>query len=155
MSASLLAAGTGFVRPDIDWHALAPELVLLATVVVCLVVDVFTGDSIPPHLLTAEAFALYQRHLRAGRGVIAVHITNRYLNLEPVLASHAKQLGLSMRVVRSVDRGGAPSVWGVLSAEPSLFDAPAFQSNEVSPAEPHLIAWTDEHHSLLPLLLAR
>lgn len=120
-----------------------------------LVVDVFTGDSIPPHLLTAEAFVLYQRHLRAGRGVIAVHITNRYLNLEPVLASHAKQLGLSMRVVRSVDRGGAPSVWGVLAADPSLFDAAAFQSNEVSPAEPHLIAWTDEHHSLLPLLLAR
>ena len=44
MSASLLAAGTGFVRPDIDWHALAPELVLLATVVVCLVVDVFTDE---------------------------------------------------------------------------------------------------------------
>ncbi len=120
-----------------------------------LVVDVFTGDSIPPHLLTREAFALYQRHLRATRGVIAVHITNRYLNLEPVLASHAKHLGLSMRVVRSVDREGAPSVWGVLAAEPSLFEAAAFQSNEVSPAEPEAIAWTDEQHSLLPLLLAR
>lgn len=120
-----------------------------------LVVDVFTGDSIPPHLLTREAFALYQGHLRRGRGVIAVHITNRYLNLEPVLASHAKALGLSMRVVRSIDREGAPSVWGVLTAEPSLFDAAPFHSNEVSAPEPQLIAWTDEHHSLLPLLLAR
>jgi hypothetical protein len=120
-----------------------------------LVVDVFTGDSIPPHLLTREAFALYLRHVRAGRGVIAVHITNRYLNLEPVLASHAAQRGLSMRVVRSIDRSGAPSVWGVLAAEPALFEAAAFDSNEVSPPEPEVIDWSDEHHSLLPLLLAR
>jgi NADH-quinone oxidoreductase subunit N len=54
MLASLLAAGTGFVRPDIDWHALAPELVLLATIVVCLLVDVFTDEQ---SRWTASSFA--------------------------------------------------------------------------------------------------
>lgn len=119
-----------------------------------LAVDVFTGDSIPPHLLTWEAFELYRKHL-AAEGVIAVHITNRYLDLEPVLASHAERLGWSMRVVRSVDKEGAPSVWGVLAPTGEVFTTPAFQSDEVTVPGPKRIEWTDEHHSLLPLLLAR
>lgn len=45
MLASLLAAADGFVRPEIDWHALAPELVIVATIVLCLLVDVFTGEN--------------------------------------------------------------------------------------------------------------
>lgn len=119
-----------------------------------LAVDVFTGDSIPPHLLTWEAFEAYRRHLN-DRGVIAVHITNRYLDLEPVLASHADRLGWQLRIVRSVDKEGAPSVWGVLAPSSAFFDAEAFHSDEVSSPSPRRIAWTDEHHSLLPLLLGR
>ena len=73
MSASLLAAGTGFVRPDIDWHALAPELVLLATVVVCLVVDVFTDEE---SRWTASSFA--------GIGMLAAMV--------PLFTLHAREL---------------------------------------------------------------
>ncbi|MBL8917494.1 MAG: fused MFS/spermidine synthase [Myxococcaceae bacterium] len=119
-----------------------------------LVVDVFTGDSIPSHLLTREAYELYRAHLSA-RGVIAVHITNRYLDLEPVMRSHATHLGLALRVVRSVDRSGAPSVWAVLASSEAFFSRASFQSDEVAVVTDAPIDWTDEHHSLLPLLLAR
>ena len=49
-----------------------------------LVVDAFSGDAIPTHLLTCEAFDIYQRHLAPG-GVIAVHVSNKYLRLAPVV----------------------------------------------------------------------
>lgn len=119
-----------------------------------LVVDVFTGDSIPSHLLTREAYELYRAHVGAD-GVIAVHITNRYLNLEPVMRAHATHLGLALRVVRSVDRSGAPSVWAVFAPSEALFTQRAFESDEVATVDAAPIEWTDEHHSLLPLLLAR
>jgi hypothetical protein len=59
-----------------------------------LLVDAFSGDSVPVHLLTAEAFGLYFRHLKPD-GVLAVHISNRYLNLEPVVAANAGRMGLT------------------------------------------------------------
>jgi spermidine synthase len=57
-----------------------------------LAVDAFSSDSIPVHLLTVEAFQLYFRHLRSD-GVLAVHISNRHLYLEPVVAAAARTLG--------------------------------------------------------------
>ena len=60
-----------------------------------LALDAFSGDSIPAHLLTREAFAIYREHLAPG-GVIAVHITNRYLYLAPVVRGIAKDAGLGM-----------------------------------------------------------
>lgn len=58
-----------------------------------LAVDAFSSDSIPIHLLTAEAFRVYLGHLKPD-GILAVHISNRFLNLEPVVRSHAEALGL-------------------------------------------------------------
>jgi hypothetical protein len=58
-----------------------------------LVLDAFSSDSIPVHLLTREAFAIYLRHLRPD-GVIAVHISNRYLDLEPVISRAAEHFGI-------------------------------------------------------------
>lgn len=57
-----------------------------------LAVDAFSGDSVPVHLLTQEAFALYWRHLRRD-GILAVHISNKYLGLEPVVAASAVAVG--------------------------------------------------------------
>jgi len=57
-----------------------------------LAVDAFSSDSIPVHLLTREAFALFARHL-APDGVLAVHVSNRYLDLTPVVTAHADRLG--------------------------------------------------------------
>ena len=56
-----------------------------------IALDAFSGDSIPAHLLTQEAFAAYRRHLQPD-GVIAVHISNRHLQLEPVVLSQAENL---------------------------------------------------------------
>jgi hypothetical protein len=65
-----------------------------------LAVDAFTGDSIPVHLLTVQAFQLYFRNLVAN-GVLAVHISNRYLNLAPVAARAAQALAKTAVLVES------------------------------------------------------
>ena len=54
--------------------------------------DAFSGDSVPVHLITREAFQTYFRHLKPG-GIVAVNVTNRYLNLSPVMASAAAAFG--------------------------------------------------------------
>ena len=61
-----------------------------------LVVDAFSSDSVPMHLLTREAFATYRRHLAPG-GLLLVHISNRYLDMEPVIAAAARD-GWSARI---------------------------------------------------------
>lgn len=74
-----------------------------------IVLDAFTSDAIPTHLLTREALALYRARLRDG-GVLAVNISNRYLDLEPVVARVARAAGLVCRAQR-----GAESDWAVLA----------------------------------------
>jgi spermidine synthase len=64
-----------------------------------LVVDAFSSDAIPVHLLTEEAMQLYFRHLRPD-GVLAVHISNRYLDLQPVVEGEAQALG---KLTRTID----------------------------------------------------
>ena len=56
--------------------------------------DAFSGDSIPVHLLTKEAFQLYFRHLKGPNGVLAVHVSNKHLRLGPVVERIATSLGL-------------------------------------------------------------
>lgn len=68
-----------------------------------LVLDAFSGDSIPTHLLTKEAFDVYLRHLSAD-GVIAVHISNKHVNLEPVIRRLGAELHLPCSIVASPDR---------------------------------------------------
>ena len=65
-----------------------------------LVLDAFSGDSIPVHLLTLEAFQCYFRHLRSG-GLIVVHVSNQYLDLRPVLAGMASQFKTRATLVES------------------------------------------------------
>jgi SAM-dependent methyltransferase len=84
-----------------------------------LMVDAFSGDSIPVHLLTREAFELYFRHLKRG-GVLAVHISNQYLDLQPVVVGAAASLGKeAVLIENSADRAKeiTPAKW-VLAGEP-------------------------------------
>jgi hypothetical protein len=90
-----------------------------------LVVDAFTGDAIPTHLLTREAVQLYLRQL-AEDGLLAFHITNDYLNLGPVLGDQARAAQLVGLIqddlVLSEDerrQGKAPSRWVVLARQPA------------------------------------
>jgi hypothetical protein len=116
-----------------------------------LVLDAFSSDAIPVHLLTAEAFDLYRRHL-AGEAVVAVHISNQHLDLEPVVARQAERLGWAAVVVHNEDDealGTLPANWVLLSARPErlrgLSPRPAL-------SQPHVPLWTDEYASLLPVM---
>ena len=88
-----------------------------------LALDAFASDAIPVHLLTREAFALYFRHLKP-HGILAVHISNKYLDLAPVVAADARALGKMAVVVH--DDGGSDdyvfvTTWILMSSDPTAF----------------------------------
>ena len=94
-----------------------------------LAIDAFTGDAIPVHLLTREAVALYLRHLKPG-GILAVHVSNRYLDLVPVVARHAADFGkAAMQVSDDGDSEDyfSSSDWILVSADRSVFKDPLFK----------------------------
>ena len=81
-----------------------------------LVIDAFSGDAIPTHLLTREAFDVYRRHL-APDGVIAVHVSNNYLRLAPVVRRLAEHCGMqATRIAQDCRRGrDKPACWTATS----------------------------------------
>ena len=120
-----------------------------------LAIDAFASDSIPVHLITREAIALYMQHLAPG-GVLAVHISNRFLDLKPVLANIGRELGLQVRLV--TDKPPEPasmSDWILISATPQPFAAPELSEAEPVEPVPGLSLWTDEFNNLLDVLKTR
>src|SRR5262249_52444437 len=114
-----------------------------------LVVDAFTGDAIPAHLLTREAMALYWRHLKSD-GVLAVHISNLYVDLAPVVAKAAAESGKQVRTVfnGSNENGLHPSTWALVTSRSELFKRPALvQANPVA-LPPGFRPWTDDYSNL-------
>ena len=114
-----------------------------------LAMDAFSSDSIPQHLLTTECFELYLNHL-AHDGIIVTHITNRFVDLKPVVMAAAQDLGLHafVRNDSSLD-SGASTLWILLCRNPQFADVPWMQelSTPISPSlEP--IRWTDDFASL-------
>jgi len=122
-----------------------------------LLVDAFSSDAIPTHLLTREALALYRRGL-AEDGVIAWHISNRYLDLRPVLQGLATDAGMTALIfsdshVPKASGGRFPSVWVVMSAGPKTLDAIRSDNRWLplrSPRPP--ILWTDERSDVFSVL---
>jgi hypothetical protein len=120
-----------------------------------LVVDAFSGDAIPVHLLTSECFALYRRRLAEG-GLIAAHVSNLFLHLAPVVRAQAEQLGMGAANLASLPdpaRIGFANDWVAVSADAALIEAIGSRGIAaawpgVEPARP----WTDDSSSLLPLL---
>jgi hypothetical protein len=113
-----------------------------------LVVDAFSGDVVPAHLLTAEALDLYLARLTPA-GVLALHLSNTHLDLTPVVNHHARQRKLYLHYIDSPADGEHPrSLWALLSRRP-LTIPPTTDSDAVSRRE---LRWTDQQHSLLPLL---
>jgi spermidine synthase len=120
-----------------------------------LVVDAFSGDAIPVHLLTAEAIQLYRRHLNPG-GILAVHVSNLFLNLPPVVQEEAEHAGLHSLLVSSPDDddvGAYSSDWVLVTANQD-FLARKEIAEAGAPINPvaSLRLWTDDYNSLLPLL---
>ena len=120
-----------------------------------LVLDTFSSDSIPVHLVTKEALDLYLEHL-APDGIIAAHITNLHLDLQPVFWQLAKYYGLSMvRVNYEGDSdGGYASHWVLLARDPALLDVPAIEGHaiDLSDYSTTLKLWTDDYSNLFQIL---
>ncbi len=118
-----------------------------------LVLDAFSSDAIPVHLLTREAFDLYERHLAAG-GVLVVQVTNRYLDLKPVVRGAAALRGLSAVHVPSYERGTLwPSDWMLVTRERALLEDEVITAASLPPlGRSQPIVWTDDWSDLLRVL---
>ncbi len=120
-----------------------------------LVVDAFSGDAIPIHLLTREALDLYRRHLAPG-GILAFHISNRHVDLEPPIAAMAASAGMEARHVYSLGKETPceySSTWMLVTADPAFFLQPELVAHAFFPdTRPGLKPWTDDYSALLPVL---
>ncbi len=122
-----------------------------------LAVDAFSSDAIPVHLLTIEAFQVYFRHLKPG-GILAVHVSNRHLELEPVVQLAADALGKTARLVDTGDDEDLVygATWVLLASGPAPFDRPAFETFQRKIRIPaRLRLWTDDYSNLWQILHLR
>jgi hypothetical protein len=120
-----------------------------------LAVDAFSGDAIPVHLLTAQAFALYRRHLKPA-GILAIHVTNRYLDLAPVVQQQADHAGLqAVLIISGSDptRNIARADWVLVSGNTDFLLLPVLAAarQNVSGLK-GLRIWNDDYNSLLPVV---
>ncbi|HEY6722220.1 MAG TPA: fused MFS/spermidine synthase [Burkholderiales bacterium] len=120
-----------------------------------LALDAFSSDAIPVHLLTVEAFKTYLRHLKPA-GVLAVHISNRYLDLVPVVQQAARHLSLEVRQVENEDDDDAGvyrSDWMLLSASSAAFEGRLLKETaERIDSVPGVKLWTDDYSDLYRIL---
>jgi SAM-dependent methyltransferase len=120
-----------------------------------LAVDAFSGDAIPVHLLTRQAFALYWRHLKPN-GVLAVHVSNKYLNLGPVVSMGALEDRKQATMISNDgddEREIAASDWVLVSSRDGFFASPEIKSasSKIEPI-PGLRMWTDDYSNLYKIL---
>ncbi|GAB5496468.1 MAG: fused MFS/spermidine synthase [Phycisphaerales bacterium] len=120
-----------------------------------VIIDAFTSDAIPAHLMTAEALGLYADKLKPG-GLIAMHLSNRYLELEPVVAATAINAGLVCAIWQEVPNssqitdGKQPSVWALLAKADA--DLSAFTEFEPVTPDPSVRPWTDDYANVLGVM---
>jgi SAM-dependent methyltransferase len=119
-----------------------------------LAVDAFSSDAIPVHLITSEALALYARHIKPG-GVIAFHVTNRYLDLVPVVESLA--IANHMQAVWIHDEGedvlASRSDWVLVSRNRELLAQPRIaEAASLIKSHPEWRVWTDDFNNLFQVL---
>lgn len=120
-----------------------------------LLLDVFSSDSIPVHLLDAEAFLVYLQQL-SPEGILAVHISNRRLDLVPVVWTLASHFGLTRVLINDTGDGVITyqSLWILLARDPNLLANPAITAH----AEPmstyiaRVRLWTDDYNNLFQIL---
>ena len=124
-----------------------------------LVLDAFSSDAIPVHLLTKEAFEVYQRHLNTN-GIIAVHISNHYLNLEPVVVNLARHFGYKLAAIDyddAVEEGDwwlYSSTWILLTHDERIIKSPSIRAAAytVNTNSAKVPLWTDDFSSLYQVL---
>ncbi|MBV9835115.1 MAG: fused MFS/spermidine synthase [Alphaproteobacteria bacterium] len=118
-----------------------------------LAIDAFSGDSIPIHLITVEALDLYIRHIRKD-GVIAFHISNRFLDLRAPLLNLARARGLiAIRMLDARPEGGRISEWVLMTTDKSLLEHPRIKPIASGlPDRPEVGLWSDDFNSILRVI---
>jgi MFS family permease len=122
-----------------------------------LVIDAFNGDAIPVHLLTQEAFQVYLQHLKNPTGVLAVHVTNTFLDLRPVVIAAAEHMGLASVAVHADLEGhiSYASDWVLVSRDQTLIDSIAARAKHSKKLQvPEKRRWTDDYSNLFQALAA-
>ena len=121
-----------------------------------LAMDAFSSDAVPAHLLTREAFEVYLQHMRGPDGIIAVNISNKWIDLRPVMVEVASHFGLSSVLIDSEgdDKGAYTASWVLVSPSNTVFDAPELADAAVPlDADKQIRMWSDDFYSLFQVLL--
>ena len=120
-----------------------------------LVLDAFSGDAIPLHLLTREAFEIYLKHLKQD-GIVAINVSNRNFNLNLEVYRLADDLNLGTALIEDIGDGvqSYDSVWMLLAREPDFLKLPAIAARSAQrPRIPTTLpVWTDDYSNLLQIL---
>jgi hypothetical protein len=121
-----------------------------------LVMDAFSGDSIPVHLVTREAFELYFRHVKPS-GIVAVHISNKYLDLQPVIERAVVALRKVALVIETNedDAGNCfGTTWVLVTSDPKVLARAEFDTADSAPprGKPDVRLWTDDYSNLFRIL---
>jgi len=123
-----------------------------------LAVDAFSSDAIPVHLITREALQAYLRHMKPD-GIVAFHVSNRFLDLIPVVARLAKELGLHAVLISDDPEDEDKTIrsrsdWVLVSRDPEALEADAIVEAGATPAEdrPEWRTWTDDYSNLIQIL---
>jgi hypothetical protein len=143
-----IAAGDARLSLERELASGAPPLDVLA-------VDAFTSDAIPVHLLTREAIALYVARLRRPDGVLALHLSNRQLDLLPVTKAAADALSLEASLIDTNDDGEGcwGATWVLLAREAAPLEPPEIDEASADlPESPRVRLWTDDYSNLFQVL---
>lgn len=123
-----------------------------------LAVDAFSGDAIPVHLLTLECLAVYQKHLKPD-GILAIHISNRYLDLAPIVRALAKagemrveNFHFAERDSKTLGLEASSSEWMLVTKNEDFFFDEEVAEAIVSQTDGRLILWTDQYSNLSDIL---
>jgi hypothetical protein len=119
-----------------------------------LAVDAFSSESVPVHLLTREAMELYFRHLKPD-GILAVNISNRFIDLEPLVDGQCRTLGKTDRLVNSEDDDSQdlfPAMWMLATSPANGFDKLILDGSTEIARGRRIKLWTDDYSNLFQLL---
>jgi len=123
-----------------------------------LVMDAFTSDAVPVHLLTVEAFENYVKHLRDEHSIIAVNISNRFLDFRDLTFSVAERFGMTAVLVRLKSRAfpfATSSLWVLMTRSPSFLQQEEIRQRLTEHKVTRSTLWTDAYSGLFRLLILR
>lgn len=143
-----ISVGDGRIQLEKEWEQSGSKQFDL------LILDAFSGDSVPAHLLTEEAFELYLNHL-APEGLLLIHISNRYLDLVPLMQAQKEKCGIASAFVHhnsgQKDRFAIGSSWTIFAKDQSTLNAIKWENIELHPQVKTIRPWTDNFSNLLSL----